>query len=160
MLIRAFIAMLLLSCSLWARNSVGVGDGSDWRRFSQEYKIGWIDGFVSGMSDAQTGTAFMCGLQLKLSAESNEGKACVAEAQGFNFEMIKYGQFLDGMDAFYKDFRNAEYPITWAMKLVRDQINGRSAEDIEKELLTWRQCRADSSKCFTPVSPTKQTAPK
>ena len=29
------------------------------------------------------------------------------------------------------------------MKLVRDQINGRATEDIEKELIAWRQCHAD-----------------
>jgi hypothetical protein len=99
-------------------------------------------------------------VQLHLTLESEAGKACTAEAQGLNFEMIKCGQFLDGMDAFYKDFRNTEYPLHAAIKLVRDQINGRATEDIEKELIAWRQCRADSSKCLTPASSTKQTTPK
>jgi hypothetical protein len=68
-------------------------------------------------------------------------------------------QFLDGMDAFYKDFRNTEYPLNGAIKLVRDQINGHAAEDIEKELVAWRQCHADSSKCLTLAGP-QQASPK
>lgn len=151
--------ILLMSSSLWCRNSVGTADGSDWKQYSQSYKVGWIDGFVTAMSDAQTGTAFLCALQLKLRLDSPEEKACTGEAQGFNFEMIKFGQYLDGMDAFYKDFRNTDYPINWAMKIVRDQIRGRPAEDIEKELVWWRQCHADSSKCTAPASPPKQPAP-
>src|ERR1035438_222110 len=150
------VVVLLMSSSLWCRNSVGVADGSDWKDYSQNYKVGWIDGFVTAMSDAQIHTGFMCALQLKLQAESTESKACTDEAQGFNFEMIKFGQYLEGMDAFYKDFRNRDYPINWAMKIVRDQIRGRPAEDIEKELVAWRQCHADSSKCLTPASPPKQ----
>jgi hypothetical protein len=87
------------------------------------------------MSDAQMSTAFLCALQLHVAVESEAGKACTAEAQSFNYEMIKFGQYLDGMDTFYKDFRNTEYPVHWAIKIVRDQIRGRSAEDIEKELV-------------------------
>jgi hypothetical protein len=158
---RIFVAILLLlfSSLLWGRNAVGVADGSDWKQFSQSYKIGWIDGWVTAMSDAQLSTAFLCAFQLHLTVESEAEKACTSEAQSFNFEKIKYGQFLDGMDAFYKDFRNTEYPINWAIKLVRDQINGRPAEEIEKELVAWRQCHADSSKCLAQASP-KQPAPK
>ena|ERR1700688_217050 len=159
MLTRALAAILLLSSSLWARTAGGVADGNDWRQWSQNYKVGWIDGFVSAMSNAQMGTAALCAFQLHISVDSKEEKACVAEAQGFNFEMIKYGQFLDGMDAFYKDFRNTEYPITSAIRLVRDQINGRPAEDIEKEMLEWRQWHAGVSKCL-PASPAPASAPK
>jgi hypothetical protein len=153
------VVILLMSSTLWCRNSVGVADGSDWKQYSQSYKVGWIDGFVTAMSDAQIGTALLCAFQLKLRSETAEAKACSDEAQGFNFEMIKFGQYLDGMDAFYKDFRNTDYPITWAIKIVRDQIRGRSAEDIEKELVAWRQCHADRSKCVTPASSTKPPPP-
>jgi hypothetical protein len=149
---RIIIAILMLSSSLWCRNTAGVADGSDWKQYSQNYKVGWIDGFVTAMDDAQGNTASLCAFQLNLRSNSPEEKACIGEAQGFNFEMIKFGQYLDGMDAFYKDFRNTDYPINWAMKIVRDQIRGRSGEDIEKELVAWRQCHADSSKCFTPTT--------
>lgn len=156
---RIFFTILLLSSLLWGRNAAGVADGSDWKQYSQDYKVGWIDGYVTAMSDAQIETAFLCAMKLNLRSESAELSACTAQARTFNFEMIKYGQFLNGMDAFYKDFRNEEYPIDSAIRLVRDQINGRPAEDIERELVAWRQCRADSRKC-TPASSTKQTTPK
>jgi hypothetical protein len=159
MLKRIFVAFFLLSSPLLARNAAGVADGSDWKQYSQSYKVGWIDGWATAMSNAQLDLAFLCALQLHLTMESEEGKACTKAAQSLNFEMIRYGQYLDGMDTFYKDFRNTEVPINLAIKLVRDQIRGRPAEDIEKELVSWRQCHADSSKCVTSTTP-KQTPPK
>jgi hypothetical protein len=136
MLKHLFVTIFLLASPLWARNTAGVADGSDWKQYSQNYKIGWIDGWATAMSDAQMGTAVLCAFQLHLTAESEEGKACTNHAQSLNYEMIKYAQYLEGMDAFYKDFRNTEVPINMAIKLVRDQIRGRPAEDIEKELVS------------------------
>jgi hypothetical protein len=153
------ISVLLLSSPLWAKNEFGIEDGSDWKQFSQSYKIGWIDGFVTAMSAAQVNTAALCTFQLNLRSDSKEFSACAEDAQDFNFEMIKYGQYLDGVDTFYKDFRNMDYPINLAIKLVRDQIRGRSAEDIEKELVGWRQCHADKSKCLQYLKPSPP-APK
>jgi hypothetical protein len=156
---RVFLTILLLSSLVWGRNAHGIADGSDWKQYSQSYKTGWIDGFVTAMSEAETDTSFLCALQLNLRLETAEGRARINGAQRFDFEMIAFGQFLDGMDAFYKDFRNTDYPTNWAMKIVRDQIRGRSAEEIEKELVAWRQCHADSSKCLSPVDSTKEPPP-
>ena len=87
------VVLLLLPCSLWGRNSAGVADGSDWKQYSQTYKIGWVDGWATAMSNAQINTAMLCAFQLNVKLESEEGKACVAQAQSFNFENIKYGQY-------------------------------------------------------------------
>ena len=76
-------------------------------------------------------------------------KACISNARSFDFEKITVGQLLDGMNAFYKDFRNLQVPLTMAMGLVRDEIRGRTEEDVQKELDSWRRCVAgDVSKCF------------
>jgi hypothetical protein len=85
------VGILLLSTSLWARNAAGLADGSDWKQFSESYKIGWIDGWVTAMDDAQFRTAVLCAIQLHLTLESEAGKACTTHAQSFDFEMIKYG---------------------------------------------------------------------
>ena len=154
-----FVVILFLSPALWGRTSTGVADGTDWKQYSESYKVGWIDGFATANSDAELGVAILCTFQLNLRVDSTEEKTCTGVAQGLNYETIKFGQYLDGMDAFYKDFRNTDYPINWAMKIVRDQIRGRSAEDIEKELVAWRQCHADSTKCSLPASPAKQPPP-
>ena len=50
------VAILLLPSALWSRNPAGVADGSDWKQYSQSYKVGWVDGFVTAMSDAQINT--------------------------------------------------------------------------------------------------------
>ena len=159
MLKRALVAVMLFVAPLWARNEFGVQDGSDWHKWSFDFKVGWIEGYVSGMSDAQMGVAVLCAFQLKLPSDSSELKACTERTQSFNYEMIKYGQYLDGMDAFYKDFRNLDYPINSAIRIVRDQVRGRPADDIEKELVAWRQCHADKTKCGVPGSTDKPAPP-
>ena len=153
MLRRTAVAVLLLSSLLFARNKAGAADGSDWKQWPVDYKVGWIDGWSTAMSHAEITTVGMCAFQLHLNADTKQGKVCIEQSQSFDFEEIKYGQYLEGMDVFYKDFRNAEYPIAGAIKLVRDEIRGRPAEDIEKELVEWRQCHADASKCLTPPPP-------
>ena len=39
---RILVATLLLPSLLWGRNKAGDADGSDWREYSQSYKVGWI----------------------------------------------------------------------------------------------------------------------
>jgi hypothetical protein len=146
------VATLLFAPQIWARNSTGIADGSDWKQWSQSYKVGWIHGWTDAMSNAGLETAILCTFQLKPPPDSKEARACMTQAQDFNFEMIKFGQYLDGMDSFYKDFRNTEYPLSGAIKLVRDRIRGRPEAEIERELEAWRQCRADSSKCSAPAN--------
>jgi hypothetical protein len=146
------VATLLFPPQLWARNPTGAADGSDWKQWPQSYKVGRIDGWTDAMSQAQLATAFLCAFQLKIPPDSKEGRACTTQAQSLNFEKIKFGQYLDGMDNFYKDFRNTEYPLSGAIMLVRDQIRGRLEAEIEREMESWRQCHADSSKCSTPAS--------
>jgi hypothetical protein len=81
-------------------------------------------------------------------------KACIANGRSFDFDEITVGQQLDGMNTFYKDFRNLKVPLWMAMKLVRDEIRGRTQEDVQKEIDTWRQCGAgDFSKCFPAAKP-------
>ena len=116
------------------------------------------------MPDEDSANSAFCGtfvqvdsLSMKIAfaalADGGDGKDCTDEARSFNYEKIMYGQFVDGMDAFHKDFRNMEYPIDEAIRIVRDQINGRSQEDIERELVAWRHCHASKSECGTPARP-------
>lgn len=159
---RSLVAILLLSSCLFAqtsnsRNELTSNDGSDWQRFPDVAKVGYVMGYVDAGTGAYMLFGFFCSWQVK--ADSEAGKICKDNSGSLNFGNITVGQFRDGMDAFYKDFRNTQVPLSMAMHLVRDQINGRPAEDIEKELVAWRQCHADSSKCITPASSTKQ-APK
>jgi hypothetical protein len=115
-------------------------NGSSWRSASETSKLGYISGYISAMEEATVSTAYLCGWQGRADSEP-----CTVTIKALDFSGITVGQYLNGMDAFYKDFRDTQYPQVAAMRIVRDQINGRPAEDIEKELVAWRQCHAAHS---------------
>ena len=146
---RYFVAVLLLSACCSGQQQ-DVLDGSAWQRYSQQFKGGYITGYIEAMGNAQVSSAGAC-MRIDSPKDKNAGasKACISNAQSFNFDSITIGQLLNGMETFYRDFRNLQVPLTMAMRLVRDEIRGRSEEDVQKELVSWRQCVAgDVSKCF------------
>jgi hypothetical protein len=165
-----FVATLLFSSLLFAQSqphkTVADLAGSDWREFSEAVRDGYVAGYLSAMFQAEA-LATVCeatAVATKVTADSpaaDLAKICVHERNEFRFaEVAGVAQYREGMNAFYKDFRNLQVPLSKAIELVRDQIGGRAAEDIEKELVEWRQCHADSSKCSTLVTPTKAPAEK
>jgi hypothetical protein len=52
------------------------------------------------------------------------------------------GQFVAGMNAFYKDYRNKQLDAGLAIEYARDAIKGKSAEELDAEVTLWRRCSA------------------
>ena len=77
--------------------------------------------------------------------EFREG-ACL---KSFNsgFENITVGQFVSGVNAFFRDYRNQSIPVNYAIQYVRDEINGKSPADLNADLLWERRCIADPKAC-------------
>jgi len=63
------------------------------------------------------------------------------------FENITVGQFLSGVNAFYRDYRNQSIPVNYAMQYVRDDVNGKSPAELNADLLWERKCIADPKTC-------------
>lgn len=63
------------------------------------------------------------------------------------FEKITVGQFLSGVNAFYRDYRNQSIPVNYAIQYVRDDINGKSPQELNADLLWERRCIADQKTC-------------
>jgi len=63
------------------------------------------------------------------------------------FENIAVGQFLGGVDVFYRDYRNQSIPVNYALQYVRDEIHGKSPEEQNNDLLWERRCIADPTTC-------------
>jgi hypothetical protein len=72
------------------------------------------------------------------------------------FENITVGQFLSGVNAFYRDYRNQSIPVNYAIQYVRDDINGKSPAEQNTDLLWERRCIADPKTC----SESKPGSPK
>jgi len=66
-------------------------------------------------------------------------KFCL-DNSAYDFDGITMGQFVDGIDTFYKDFRNKQLEIAWAIQYVPDE--GKSAQDLDAEVTLWRRCTA------------------
>jgi len=152
---RYLVAVLSLAayCSGQTKGALAT-DGSTWHGYSKEFKVAYVAGYISGMDTAQMDLTFGC---LRIGSRNGDAalKTCLEYADDFDFTVIKPDQLLSGMDTFYKDFRNLQVPIYMAMRLVRDEVRGRPLEDIQKELTSWLQCHADTSKCRPAAKETK-----
>jgi len=71
-----------------------------------------------------------------------------------NYDLMRYdlsgmtlGQFVDGLNALYKDFRNKQIKVYDAVYVVKKQIKGGSAEEVEA-ILQYLRSNKDASKLF------------
>lgn len=77
---------------------------------------------------------------------------CLSDTQ-FDYDGITMGQFVDGIDAFYKDYRNKQLEVSWAVEYARDAIKGKPAQELEAEVALWRRCSAADKSHPMPRSP-------
>jgi hypothetical protein len=68
-------------------------------------------------------------------------KMCLSD-KTFDYDSIPMGQFVDGMDTFYKDYRNKQLEVGWAIQYARDEIKGKPAPELEAQVSLWRRCTA------------------
>jgi hypothetical protein len=58
------------------------------------------------------------------------------------FSGFRVGQWSDGVDEFYKNFRNKSLDIELAMRYVGQQLHGKPAKELEDEVTGWRRSAA------------------
>lgn len=140
------LLVVLSTVNCWASDSKDVtdSDGTDWQSYSEAQKVGYIAGYISAMSAARLNMSYFCSVTKD---HSSTVQTCNNTVTFLDYSEITVGQYLRGMDELYKDFRNGQLPITYGLRLVRDEVKGRTQESVERELVAWRGCHADSSKC-------------
>jgi hypothetical protein len=103
-------------------------DGNGWRTLSNTEKTFFAAGLIDGID---------FGAQLPIQAISDENCGIKA-AESFFRQHDKYvvgvatSQVVDGMDAFYSDFKNRKIPVRHAFAVILKQIAGDSNESISK----------------------------
>ena len=60
----------------------------------------------------------------------------------FDFNDIAYGQYIEGLEKFYKDFRNKRIQVEDAMYYVRDDVRGLDPQKLESQILALRKYAA------------------
>lgn len=147
---RVGFALLLLLVLL----GTGMGQGQDqsqngywWVGFSSDYKLGFASGYAMAMVNAYDRTSVKCladknGGTLPEKYPGKEAlKTCFESptVTPFDFTGIRFGQLAEGVDVFYKDFRNKGMDIDLALSYVRDELKGKPAKELEDELTQWRR---------------------
>jgi hypothetical protein len=126
------------SVGIVSRNHTGqetIHNGFWWVNSSDQFKIGFVTGFAIAMTQLYDAGSFAC-----LVEKGDEAmKACIkTKVLPFDYTKIRLGQLSEGVDEFYKDFRNKGIDITHAMVYVRDELKGKSANELEEELSQMR----------------------
>lgn len=124
-------------------------NGYWWNGMTPSFKLGWVSGYAKAMDLAGTLQMTACANNLPLYAEKYPNvppkeifqKMCSSD-DTFDYDGISMGQFVDGIDAFYRDYRNKQLEVGWAIQYVRDEIKGKPAEKLDSEMTLWRRCSA------------------
>src|SRR2546422_311181 len=112
----------------------GMGQGQDeshngywWLDFPSNFKLGFACGYARAMVNAYDRASIKCladknGGALPEHYPGHEAlKACLESptVTPFDFTSVRFGQLAEGVDVFYKDFRNKNIDIILAMSYVR-----------------------------------------
>ncbi len=128
------LILTFLPFSLMAQNE---HDGFWWTSQSSTAKVFFVSGYVEGMSAASAG--------VKAAVSEGAAKDSVPSRsfllREFDYSNVRAGQLVDGVDEFYKDFRNKGIEIADALLYVRDQISGESEERLKDFLNKLRQAQ-------------------
>ncbi len=144
----ALTILLLLSLGTEA----GIGEeqkhnGYWWEDKNESFKLGFVTGYAMAGNNAGDMLAFEClankhgGVLPQKAPPKEELIACSQESvpAAFDYSQVLIGQLADGIDEFYKDFRNKNVPVSLAIRYVRDQLKGKPAKELEDELTAWRK---------------------
>jgi len=124
-------------------------DGYWWEKMDASFKLGWVSGYAKAMDLAGSIQMTTCASNIPLYAKQFPNtdpkvilqKMCLSNTQ-FDYDGIAMGQFAVGMDAFYRDYRNKQLEVGWAIEYVRDSIKGKPAQELDAEVALWRRCSA------------------
>jgi hypothetical protein len=116
----AILAIAVMCTSAFAApKSVSSNNGHDgvwWQSKSGLYKEAFIGGYKSGQASLQGG-----------------------KSQFYDYSA---GQLVDGLDHFYRDFKNTNIHIDEGLLYVKDELEGKSDADLATELQNMRKAAA------------------
>lgn len=96
----------------------------------------------SALEKAIYTTGMMDGVYIGTSIVGHDGVAQFNRAADRLLEQKNTKQVVDGVDAFYHDFRNRNIPTAGAIWIVCQQINGATDEQLSGIILQYRQLSA------------------
>lgn len=152
------VAVLLVSaCNLLAADQST--DGYWWEKLDASFKLGWVAGYTKAMDLAGVLQMARCASEMPMYAKQYPGvdskvifqKLCASDDT--DYDGITMGQFVAGINAFYSDYRNKQLDVGYAIQYARDSIKGKSTQDLDAQVASWRRCSAADKSHPLPRSP-------
>lgn len=124
-------------------------DGYRWEKLDASFRLGWVSGYAKAMDLAGSIQMSTCASNMPLYVKEFPNtdpkvilqKMCLSDTQ-FDYDGIAMGQRVDGMDAFYRDYRNEQLEWGWAIEYARNSIKGKPVQELDAEVALWRRCSA------------------
>jgi|HubBroStandDraft_4_1064222.scaffolds.fasta_scaffold396248_2 hypothetical protein len=135
------LVLLFAAGSLSAQSSNP--DGNAWAAWTPTFKLGFVSGYLQATDTAGAVSMAACMGALnyldftKVSGE--RWKDMCLNDKSYDYSGIAMGQFLDGTDAFYRDYRHKNLEVAFAFQYVRDQMRGKSQKDLDAEVASWQE---------------------
>lgn len=117
-------------------------DGNWWATLPQVGKALYIGGIFDGLAmgrDLAIGGWHNGDKSNAPDCESDAIKSFVSFSARYFGENVTSGQFVDGLDAFFKDFRNRSILVSDAIWVVSNQIAGTPQEKIDTLIENYRK---------------------
>lgn len=137
------VLLLTLPTISWTEEKILSSDGYTWESWSKGIKVGWAAGFYDGIEQGTfEGGIFLWAFEDIMKnryQDSNElefikNKLGRSLGERTSFEFISFGQIVNGLDEFYKDFRNKTIEIREAAYMVRLELKGAPKNFIEEQI--------------------------
>lgn len=136
----ASIALVLVG-SVFANGAEQHEGGYWWNEQPESYKLAFVEGYSDAMAHAIEIACVQ--YSMKVQAQSSTPtrpnsvwERCLKQrgVGQYDFSHMTIGQVVEGVDDFYKDFRNKAIDIQLALDYVRDELKGKSPDELEREL--------------------------
>lgn len=135
------MALMILVLAGTAHGQEQDRNGYWWVNRSQDFKLGFVTGFAMAMTGNSDAAVLRC-LEDKPDKTSAEAwKTCMQTPAviGLSYNGLRMGQLVDGVDEFYKDFRNKGILVDVALRYVKDELRGMTDKELQDELAVFRQ---------------------
>ena len=138
-----FIALVVAFLGVYA-NSIALSaadqrDGNWWRQQGYGVQLAYVTGFFDGM---ELGKNFSCWNFIN---DPSKKRCLEAVINSFYEYLHKYfsnitnDQIVDGLNAFYEDFRNRKIRLDNGVWIVVNEIAGKSEKEMKKMIENWRR---------------------
>jgi len=118
-------------------------DGNTWASWNPSMKLGFVVGFLQatdtdGAVKMVTCLDMLNYIDLKKVSGERWKDMCLNDKTN-DYGGISMGQFVDGVDAFYRDYRHRNLEVSFGLQYVRDQMRGKTQAELDAEVPQWQE---------------------